>query len=73
MKLLSPREMAQYTGWPEGRIRRLIASRKLRHIKLDGLLLLPENAVDEFLNANMIEPERQGRAQHPDQKQGALL
>lgn len=73
MKLLSPREMAQHTGWPEGRIRRLIASRKLRHIKLDGLLLMPENAVDEFLSANMIEPERQGRGQHPDQKQGALL
>lgn len=57
MKLLSPREMAHRSGWPEGRIRRLIASRKLRHIKLDGLLLLPEDAVDEFLTANMVEPE----------------
>ena len=50
-----------------------MATRRLRHVKLDGLLLLPKNAVDEFLSANMIEPERQGRGEYPDQKQGALL
>ena len=57
MRLISPREMAKQSGWPEGRIRRLIAARRLRHVKLDGLLLLPENAVDEFLQVNMVEPE----------------
>jgi len=73
MKLLSPREMAQHSGWPEGRIRRLIASRKIRHIKLDGLLLLPETAVDEFLSANMVEPEVRAKAHLRDEAKGTLL
>lgn len=57
MKLMSPREMSRHSGWPEGRIRKLIASRRIRHVKVDGLLLLPENAVDGFLRANMVEPK----------------
>ena len=73
MQMMTIREIAQHSGWPEGRIRRLVATRRLRHVKLDGLLLLPKNAVDEFLSANMIEPEHQGRGEYPDQKQGALL
>lgn len=73
MKLLSPREMAQHSGWPEGRIRRLIASRKIRHIKLDGLLLLPETAVDEFLSANMVEPEVRAKVHLRDEAKGTLL
>lgn len=73
MKLLSPREMAQHSGWPEGRIRRLIASRKIRHIKLDGLLLLPETAVDEFLCANMVEPEVRAKVHLRDETKGSLL
>jgi hypothetical protein len=32
--------MAQQSGWPEGRIRRLISTRRLRHMKIDGLILL---------------------------------
>lgn len=73
MKLLSPREMAQHSGWPEGRIRRLIASRKIRHIKLDGLLLLPETAVDEFLSANMVEPEVRAKVQSRGEAKGTPL
>ncbi len=73
MQMMTIREIAQHSGWPEGRIRRLVATRRLRHVKVDGLLLLPKNAVDEFLNANMIEPEHHGRGEYPDQKQGALL
>lgn len=57
MQMLTIKEMASASGWPEGRIRRLIAGRRLRHVKLDGLLLLPENAIDEFLQENMVEPE----------------
>ncbi len=55
-KLLSPRELAQLSGWPEGRIRRLISTRRLRHMKIDGLILVPETAVDEFMQAHMVEP-----------------
>lgn len=57
MQMLTIKEMASASGWPEGRIRRLVAGRRLRHVKLDGLLLLPENAIDEFLQENMVEPE----------------
>lgn len=57
MQMLTIKEMASASGWPEGRIRRLIAARRLRHVKLDGLLLLPENAINEFLQVNMVEPE----------------
>lgn len=57
MRLLSSREMAKQSGWPESRIRRLINARRLRHVRLDGLLLMPENAIDEFMAANMIEPD----------------
>jgi len=56
-RLLSPREMAQQSGWPEGRIRRLISTRRLRHMKIDGLILLPETAIEEFTAAHMVEPE----------------
>ena len=73
MKLLSPREMAQHSGWPEGRIRRLIASRKIRHINLDGLLLLPETAVEEFLSANMVEPEVRAQVHLHHETKGTLL
>ena len=57
MQMMTIREIAQHSGWPEGRIRRLVATRRLRHVKLDGLLLLPQNAVEEFVEANMVEPE----------------
>ncbi|EGD60484.1 hypothetical protein Y88_2774 [Novosphingobium nitrogenifigens DSM 19370] len=49
--------MAQQSGWPEGRIRRLISTRRLRHMKIDGLILLPETAIEEFTAAHMVEPE----------------
>jgi hypothetical protein len=48
--------MAQQSGWPEGRIRRLISTRRLRHMKIDGLILLPETAIEEFTAAHMVEP-----------------
>lgn len=57
MQMLTSREMASASGWPEGRIRRLVAGRRLRHVRLNGLLLLPENAIQEFLQDNMVEPE----------------
>ncbi|PBN41248.1 hypothetical protein [Sphingobium sp. D43FB] len=57
MQMLTIKEMAAASGWPEARIRRLIVRRRVRHVRLDGLLLLPENALEEFLQANMVTPE----------------
>jgi hypothetical protein len=54
--LESPRQLAQRTGWPERRIRNLIANDKLRHIRIGGNLFIPFGAIEEFLNSNMVEP-----------------
>lgn len=73
MQMMTIREIAQHSGWPEGRIRRLVATRRLRHVKLDGLLLLPENAVEEFVQANMIEPETGDDPRGSFEAKGTLL
>lgn len=73
MQMMTIREIAQHSGWPEGRIRRLVATRRLRHVKLDGLLLLPENAVEEFVQANMIEPETGNAPRDPFETKVSLL
>jgi excisionase family DNA binding protein len=53
-RMLSPKELARCSGWPEGRIRRLIKAKKLRHIRVGGLILIPEDAHVEFINKNMV-------------------
>ena len=73
MQMMTIREIAQHSGWPEGRIRRLVATRRLRHVKLDGLLLLPENAVEEFVQANMVEPDPVNGPRGPFETKGSLL
>jgi excisionase family DNA binding protein len=73
MQMMTIREIARHSGWPEGRIRRLVAARRLRHVKLDGLLLLPANAVDEFVQANMVEPDLKFGSQPSPTSKGALL
>lgn len=73
MQMMTVREIARHSGWPEGRIRRLVAARRLRHVKLDGLLLLPANAVDEFVQANMVEPDLELGPQPAAKPRGLLL
>lgn len=57
-QLLSPKQLADRSGWPVARIRNLIAKREIRHVRIGGSLFLPENAVDEYLAANMVEPRQ---------------
>ncbi len=54
--LESPKQLAARSGWPERRVRMLIANNKLRHIRIGGNLFLPLDAIDEFLRQNMVEP-----------------
>jgi hypothetical protein len=42
-------------------------------VKLDGLLLLPANAVDEFVQANMVEPDLEFGSQASAKSRGLLL
>lgn len=56
MQMLSPKELAASSGWPEGRIRRMIAGRQLSHVRVGGLILIPANAIEEFLSSNLVAP-----------------
>ncbi|WP_417244249.1 MULTISPECIES: helix-turn-helix domain-containing protein [Roseobacteraceae] len=67
--LLTPRELAERSGWPERRIRSLIAARQLRHLKIGAAFYLPESAVQEFIDQNMVEPAgAQGVGEDPKAK-----
>lgn len=52
----SAKSLAARTGWPESRIRKLIAANQLRHVRIGRTLYLPEGAIEEFLDNNMVEP-----------------
>jgi len=54
--LETPRDLAQRLGWPVTRVRKLIRERALRHVKVGGLYLIPEGAIEEYLEATTIEP-----------------
>jgi excisionase family DNA binding protein len=54
--LYSPREISERSGWPEGRIRRLLRQGCLRHVKVGAAYLLPDDSILEYVQKNMIEP-----------------
>jgi excisionase family DNA binding protein len=56
-KLMTPRQMANHSGWSLKVIRKMLAERRIRHLKCGNRYLIPQNAIDEFLEANMVEPE----------------
>lgn len=57
-QLLSPKQLADRSGWEVACIRNLIAKQEIRHVRIGGSLFLPENTVDEYLAANMVEPKQ---------------
>ncbi|AUC12991.1 MULTISPECIES: hypothetical protein [Agrobacterium] len=61
-QLLSRKQLADRSGWPVARIRNLIAKQEIRHVRIGGSLFPPENAVDEYLAANMVEPKQKALA-----------
>jgi hypothetical protein len=54
--LMSPRQLAKQSGWPERRIRALIAQNRIKHIRVGASNFLPANAIDEFIQTNMVTP-----------------
>lgn len=54
--LYSPKELAKISGWPERRIRNLLRSGHLRHVRVGTSYLLPSSAIAEYVERNMIEP-----------------
>lgn len=55
--LESPREVANRLGWPLARIRKLIRTKQVRHVKVGGLYFVPSGAIDEFLAQRTVEPD----------------
>lgn len=71
--LLTPRQMAKESGWSVKSIRKLLAERRIRHLKRGNRYLIPKSAIDDFLNANMIEPEDGSGKLCASETKGALL
>jgi hypothetical protein len=56
MQLLTLPKLAAQSGWPESRIRRMVARGQLSHIRVNGRLLLPVTAVDEYVTKHFVVP-----------------
>jgi len=55
MQLLTLPKLAAQSGWPESRIRRMVARGQLSHIRVNGRLLLPTNAIEEYLANHFVD------------------
>ncbi len=55
MQLLTLPKLAAQSGWPESRIRRMVARKQLAHIRVNGRLMLPETAIDDYVAKNFVE------------------
>lgn len=56
MQLLTLPKLAQHSGWPVSRIRRMVERQQLPHVRVGGRVLVPEGAIDDFVARNFIEP-----------------
>ena len=56
MQFLTLPKLAAQSGWSVCRIRRLVANRELPHIRVNGRLMLPANAIDVFVANHFVEP-----------------
>ncbi|WP_292693880.1 MULTISPECIES: MerR family transcriptional regulator [unclassified Novosphingobium] len=63
MQLLTLPKLAAQSGWPESRIRRMVARKQLAHIRVNGRLMLPETAIDDYVAKHFVEANGSGSAQ----------
>ena len=63
MQLLTLPKLAAQSGWPESRIRRMVARNQLSHIRVNGRLLLPETAIEEYVANHFVDAV--GRLESP--------
>jgi excisionase family DNA binding protein len=54
--LVSLRELSKRSGWSERRIRSLISNNEIRHIRIGSSIFLPTDAIQEFVQTNMVVP-----------------
>jgi hypothetical protein len=63
MQLLTLPKLAVQSGWPESRLRRMVARGQLSHIRVNGRLLLPETAIEEYVANHFVDAV--GRSEAP--------
>lgn len=55
-QLYTPQELSKLSKWPEQRIRNLLKQGKLPYIRVGIKYLIPENAIQIFIDNNMVVP-----------------
>ncbi|MZG15296.1 excisionase family DNA-binding protein [Streptomyces sp. SID5914] len=63
-RLLTVAEAAEQLGTGERFVRRLIAERRIRYVKLGRPVRVPESAVTEYIEARTVEPARRTRTRY---------
>ncbi|QHC30514.1 excisionase family DNA-binding protein [Streptomyces sp. HF10] len=63
-RLLTVGEAAEQPGTGERFVRRLIAERRIRYVKLGRPVRIPKSAVTEYIEARTVEPVRRTRLRY---------
>ncbi|WDO07159.1 excisionase family DNA-binding protein [Streptomyces murinus] len=63
-RLLTVGEAAEQLGTGERFVRRLIAERRIRYVKLGRPVRIPKSAVTEYIEARTVEPVRHTRLRY---------
>ena len=63
-RLLTVAEAGDMLGTGERFIRRLIAERRIRYVKLGRPVRIPESAIAEYIEVRTVEPVRRIRARY---------
>lgn len=63
-RLLTVAEAGEMLGTGERFVRRLIAERRIRYVKLGRPVRIPESAVSEYVEARTVEPVRRVRTRY---------
>ncbi|EMF52981.1 MULTISPECIES: helix-turn-helix domain-containing protein [Streptomyces] len=63
-RLLTVAEAGDMLGTGERFVRRLIAERRIRYVKLGRPVRIPESAITEYVEARTVEPVRRLRARY---------
>ncbi|MEV5381674.1 helix-turn-helix domain-containing protein [Streptomyces sp. NPDC052721] len=63
-RLLTVAEAGEMLGTGERFVRRLIAERRIRYVKLGRPVRIPQSAITEYVEARTVEPVRRIRARY---------
>jgi len=57
MQLLTLQQLAEQSGWPVSRIRRMLAHQQLPHVRVGGRILVPNDAIATYLSNNFVSAQ----------------